>query len=56
MVKHNLLDPKHWKESKDIENPIVKHFVEKNPDSKLMKNRGTIMLSSISEWVVRIWA
>tara|TARA_B100000287_G_scaffold61624_1_gene53802 strand:+ start:338 stop:835 length:498 start_codon:yes stop_codon:yes gene_type:complete len=43
MVKHNLLDPKHWKESKDIENPIVKHFVEKNPDSKLMKNRGTIM-------------
>tara|TARA_B110000444_G_C18443750_1_gene412492 strand:+ start:42 stop:587 length:546 start_codon:yes stop_codon:yes gene_type:complete len=43
MVKYNLLDSVHWKESLNDENPIVKHFVEKNITTKLNKNHGTIM-------------
>lgn len=42
-MKYNLLDSVHWKESLDDENPIVKHFVEKNINTKLKKNHGTIM-------------
>ena len=43
MVKYNLLDSEHWKESLNDENPIVKHFVEKNIHTKLKKNQGSIM-------------
>ncbi len=36
-MKYNLLDSVHWKESLNDENPIVKHFVEKNINTKLKK-------------------
>ena len=43
MVKYNLLDSEHWKESLNDENPIVKHFTEKNIHTKLNKSQTTIM-------------
>ena len=42
-MKYNLLDSDHWKESLDDENPIVKHFIDKNINTKLKKSHVTIM-------------